>query len=645
MLVDVAIPRTRLDCLTYESSEALSVGDLVLLPLRRKQAHGLVVRESVRDHPGPVRQILGITERGFIAPRLMEFYGWVATYYLATIGEVLTLALPQGVLKAVRESAEDTAVLPKTEALQLTSAQLRIVNRIVSDMKAGRPKTYLLHGVTGSGKTEVYLQVIGALIAQQRRALVMVPEIAMTPLLLSRFQRRFGSKVVTIHSNLSAVRRRRVWQAIRQGAYDVIIGPRSCVFLSVPGLGLIVVDEEHDSSYKEDGRHPRYHGGDCAVMRGQIENCSVILGSATPALESYFNAVNGSYELQTLPDRIDRRPMPAVEVVNLRREENRFMSKRLHEALVTALNRQEQAILFLNRRGYAPVLLCPVCGFVAKCPYCQLPMVFHKDEAKVSCHFCAYRENAPQACPACRRKELVYKGLGTQKLEELVRTLAEPDQILRLDRDSARRPGWVEEILHRFEDNQAQVLLGTQMVTKGFDFPNVTLVGIINADGLFYLPDFRSAERTFQLVTQVAGRAGRGDKPGQVIVQTFHPDQSAIKMARHHDYCGFYKEEVVLRKELALPPFVRLIMIQLSGASEKAVTESAVRVADSLKPWPELSVFGPKVSFRPRRRRHYRYFLLIKASPDFPVEQLRYLLSWRDPGVRMDIDVDPQDVI
>ncbi len=646
MFVDIAIPRTRLDFLTYESKEKLAVGDLVTVPLRQKKVFGIVVKVDSDMRPRPIKQVAELNVSNFIIPPLIEFYSWLGRYYQASLGEVLTLALPKNIFGLIKKSkAEKGAVSVKGRPPDLTPDQHRIVQRILRAETTCQLKPFLLFGITGSGKTEIYLRVIENIIRHGKKALVMVPEISMTPLLLNRFLDRFGQGVVAMHSSLPAAQRKKIWHEIRGGRYDVVIGPRSCLFLPIPDLRIIVIDEEHDTSYKEEARHPRYNSRDAAVMRAKIEGSLIILGSATPSIESYQNAMSGKYDLLTLGERIDARPLPKVQVVDLKKEQNRFITQLLREKLKETLARKEQVIIFLNRRGYAPVLLCPICGYVAKCPYCYLPLVYHKQEDCVACHYCSYRKKIPDSCPDCHREDFVYKGLGTQKLEIILQQYITPDEILRLDRDSARLKGKVENILMAFEANRARILMGTQLVTKGFDFPNVTLIGIINADNLFHFPDFRAGERTFQLLTQVAGRAGRGDKPGEVIIQTYYPNQLAIECARTQNFSNFYKEEIKIREALFLPPFARLIHLRFSGREEKRVKTASEAIAARFKQWPAVTSYGPKPSFHYRLRDIFRYFILIKVAKEFPVEEFKFLKEWQTKGVRIEVDVDPQEVI
>lgn len=648
MRVDVAIPRTRVDFFTYDSPENLHVGDLVLVPLRKQLKYGLVVKlNSPRDVHG-IRQVKEVIESRFISPILIKLYAWVADYYLSTLGDVLRLALPSKVMKKY-EPVTRYVELVEARAPKPTYPQHQAITKITAALNKGTFETFLLYGITGSGKTEVYLRCAETVIQEGGRVLVLVPEISMTPLLHGRFKDRFGDDVVTIHSSLTDKERRRAWYAIKKGEYRVIIGPRSTIFVPIPDLKMIVVDEEHDHSYKEHERTPRYNARDVAVMRGRLENLAVILGSATPQIESYHNAGLGKYKLLTLKERIDKRTLPKIDMIDLRKENRKYISPRLEEKIEEALSNNEQIILFLNRRGFAPHLFCPSCGYVAKCPDCHLPMVFHKPdkntEAHLSCHICSRTRRVISICPECARGTLLYHGAGTQRIEELVKkqlTSAAPETtIVRLDRDSARKRGQAEEIYHAFEQGKARILLGTQLVTKGFDFPGVTLVGIVNADVVLNLPDFRGSERTFQTLTQVAGRSGRGEKPGVVLMQTFHPEQYSILFSQLQNYPQFYAQEMQLRKELNFPPFSRLILLRLKGEQEGTTWKEAEKLAAILKRMRNVEVFGPNRSFYYKIRKKYRVFVLLKVPKTFKNSKLKFLSSYKTKNCVLEVDVDP----
>ncbi len=649
MKVDVTIPKTKFDFLTYHSQDALQVGDLVRVPLRDTLQYGIVTKTDSQRNIDRIRDVKEVIEQRFVPKNLLELYKWIAEYYLSTLGEVLRLALPSKILKTYEVVEKPRTAPGLTKTPTPTYPQNHAINRIVAALKSGQSATFLLYGITGSGKTEVYMKCVEEVIKNGGRALVLVPEISMTPLLHKRFESRFANHVVTIHSSLSDKERRRLWYAIKQGQYRVVIGPRSTIFIPIPDLKIIIVDEEHDHSYKEHERMPRYNARDVAITRGKFENITVVLGSATPQIESYYNAGIGKYQLLTLKERIDNKSLPKIDIIDLKKERRKFISQQLESKMEEALKKNEQIILFLNRRGFAPNLLCPYCGYVAKCPYCHLPMVFHKSERKdgasLSCHICSFKTPIITICPKCSKSTLLYRGAGTQRIEEIVRAIVkrvthEP-RVLRLDRDTARKKGQAQKIFTTFEQGNAKVLLGTQLVTKGFDFPEVTLVGIVNADVILHLPDFRSSERTFQILTQVAGRSGRGEKPGVVLMQTYHPEQYSILFSQLQNYPRFYAQEMKLRKELNFPPFTKLVLLRLKGEKEKTVWEESDKILSILKRLKNIKIFGPNRSFYYKIRKQYRVFILLKTPKDFQYRKLKFLHSYKPKNCTLEIDVDP----
>ena len=450
-------------------------------------------------------------------------------------------------------------------------------------------QVFLLHGVTGSGKTEIYLQAIAQALEQGQGAIVLVPEISLTPQTVERFKARFSSGklqtlVAVLHSHLSAGERHDEWHKIRQGRARIVIGARSAIFAPVEPLGLIIVDEEHEHSYKQE-EAPRYHARDVAIMRGRMENAVVVLGSATPSLESYYNCKRGKYTLLELPERVDDQKMPHVRVVDMRQAASRqrgkegipIFSPQLKEAITQRLEKHEQTILFLNRRGYSTSLQCPKCGYVAQCPNCSLALTFHRQEQKLCCHICGHVAPVPSVCPneKCKNPAIRFAGTGTQRVEETLAKLFPHARVKRMDADTMKRKDDYRKVLGGFRAGKTDILVGTQMIAKGLHFPNVTLVGIIYADLALHRPDFRAGERTFQLLTQVAGRAGRGDVEGEVFVQAFAPFHPAIQYARRHDFTGFYEQEIEFREQLKYPPVSRVALLTLKGRNEDKVKFSA----------------------------------------------------------------------
>jgi primosomal protein N' (replication factor Y) len=493
-------------------------------------------------------------------------------------------------------------ILP-SQPLALNPAQEKALKEITAAMDKPlstlnpQPSTFLLHGVTGSGKTEVYLQALAHALEQGQGAIVLVPEISLTPQTVERFKARFSSGklqtlVAVLHSHLSAGERHDEWHKIRQGRARIVIGARSAIFAPVEPLGLIIVDEEHEHSYKQE-EAPRYHARDVAIMRGQMENAVVVLGSATPSLESYYNCKKGKYALLELPERVDDQKMPHVRVVDMRQAASHqrgkegipIFSPQLKEAITQRLEKHEQTILFLNRRGYSTSLQCPKCGRVMQCPNCSLPLTYHRIEQKLSCHICGHNEKVPSVCPneKCKNPAIRFAGTGTQRVEETLAKLFPHARVKRMDADTMKRKDDYRKVLGDFRAGKTDILVGTQMIAKGLHFPNVTLVGIIYADLALHQPDFRAGERTFQLLTQVAGRAGRGDVEGEVFVQAFAPFHPAIQYARRHDFPGFYEQEIEFREQLKYPPVSRVALLTLKGRNEDKVKFSAEHLKRELE--------------------------------------------------------------
>ncbi len=514
----------------------------------------------------------------------------------------------------------------------------------------------LLHGVTGSGKTEVYLQGIAHALELGKTALVMVPEISLTPQTVERFKSRFAEmqgEVAVMHSHLSEGERHDEWHKIHSGRARIVIGARSAVFAPLANLGLIVVDEEHEASYKQE-EAPRYQGRDLAVMRASLEPCAVLLGSATPSMESYHNATTGKYELVELLARIDDRKMPLIRVVDMR-QQNRvkgqptILSPILSAGIEGRLALGQQTILFLNRRGYASALMCSACGYVCNCPDCSVALTVHRDDERLRCHVCGHASVVPRKCPGCGDPAIRNAGFGTQRIEEVVRRFFPKARVARMDADAMTRKGSFRETLDAFKAGKIDILIGTQMIAKGLHFPNVTLVGIVNADMSLHVSDFRSGERTFQLLTQVAGRAGRGDFEGEVVVQTFTPASPSIQYARHHDFAGFWDQESEFRERFRHPPYVRMVMVTVRGEKEEMVLFCAQTLEKKLREAaPEDWLIGAAVPAPlARAKTLYRFQVSVRGPSAVRISRLlRHLISGltMPEDVRAVVDVDAQSL-
>ena len=519
----------------------------------------------------------------------------------------------------------ESVPVKREPAWPLNGDQRVALDAIESALDSGEHKTILLHGVTGSGKTEVYIQAIEKVVGFGRQAIVLVPEISLTPQTRHRFRSRFD-RVAVLHSSLSPTERHGEWRRIVAGDVEVVVGARSAIFAPVPNLGLIVIDEEHEPSFKQDSV-PRYHARNAAEQRARAANVPLLLGSATPALESWQAATEGNYELVSMPRRILDRPLPDVGTIDLRtefRDRSGYrggISRQLHQAMKVALADGGQIILLLNRRGFSTHIQCPACGGVVRCKHCEIGLTHHRDGDRVICHYCNYQTVAPTECPdpTCRFEGIRFGGLGTQRLEAEVASRFPGVPALRMDSDTMQGRGAHESALQRFRDGEIKILLGTQMIAKGLDFPNVTLVGVVNADTGLHLPDFRAAERTFQLVTQVAGRTGRGEKGGRVLVQTFNPEERAIVASSRHDFVAFAKAELAERADFNYPPFSHVLRLIFRGPSEAVTEQASQLVADQVTAACEESdtqvvVLGPTAAPISRLRGKYRFHVLLQTK-------------------------------
>ncbi|MCX5850904.1 MAG: primosomal protein N', partial [Deltaproteobacteria bacterium] len=514
---------------------------------------------------------------------------------------------------------------------------------------------FLLHGVTGSGKTEVYLKAIEEVLAHGGSALMLVPEIGLTPQLLSRVTERFDEHLIAvIHSGIGRGARYDEWRRTRKGDARIIIGARSAVFAPARNLRLIIVDEEHDHSYKQEERLV-YNARDLAVVRGEKSGATVILGSATPGIQTYFHTTTGQYAYLPLTKRVEDRPLPRIEIIDMKdqrtaRGQVPVISARLQRAIKETLEAGRQTLLFLNRRGFNTFLYCADCGYVFRCLNCSVSMTHHREDGTLRCHYCDYSVKAPSRCATCGGNKVRFYGTGTEKLKEEITTLFPAARVERMDSDSTVRQGSHERILRALDRGEIDILIGTQMITKGHDYPNVTLVGVVSADISLNIPDFRAAERTFQLLTQVSGRGGRGDHPGRVVIQTLNPGHYAVTRAREHDYRGFYDDEIILRKELGYPPFSRIVGFRISGTGRDAVERTARELGEIARECcrnehdpPRIDVMGPSEAPIAKIKGRYRWHMLLKGKELKPLHGVTRTIMSRTKrdGVEIKVDVDP----
>lgn len=607
--------------------------------------------KSVVPLPLAVTEMLRACDASDSALKALVRSGWIGVTEMRVIG------LP----------GDGEEVLP-SRIPSLNPDQEKIVQELheVIGTLEGRgeaPLPFLLHGVTGSGKTEVYLRALDHVLKSGKSALVLVPEIALTPQTVERFRSRFEhgengksgkARVAVLHSHLTDAERREEWMRLQRGDARIAIGARSAVFAPIKDLGIIIVDEEHENTYKQE-ETPRYHARDVAVMRGRLEGCPVILGSATPSVESYRNVKSGKYRLLELPRRADGQIMPLIRVVDLRLQGKRAkveggLSAPLQMGITKRLELGQQTILFLNRRGFSTAMLCQQCGHVCRCPNCSLSLTLHRADNRLACHLCGHSAKPPTRCPECKDPGIQHSGIGTQRVEESVRKYFPSARIARMDADTMTKKGSYAEVLGKFRARQIDILIGTQMIAKGLDFPNVTLVGIINADIGLHSPDFRAGERTFQLLTQVSGRAGRGETEGEVIVQTFSPASPSIQHARHHDYSGFYDQEISFREAFRHPPFTRMLLVQLRGVSQEKTSFAADSMAKTFRDKAPGSIEVSEASPAPLERAHgqYRFHVILKSMSGAALGKLarKVMAATKLPeGIIMTLDVDPYSMM
>ena len=575
----------------------------------------------------------------------------------ATVASLERKGLVEIFDEAVRRDPLANSVSRPVEDFTLTSAQSLVLEKIREQVETETYGAFLLHGVTGSGKTEIYIRAMRAALERGRSAMMLVPEIALTPVFSQRLRSHFGDRVAIFHSSLQRGERFDEWTRVKNGDARVVIGTRSAVFAPVQNLGLIVVDEEHESTYRQQ-ESPYYNARDTAIVRAQKESATVVLGSATPSLESFHNARAGKYRLLTLPERIAARPMATARIVDMRsvfmrHAKPRVFSDELLEAIQETHERGEQSIILLNRRGYSSFILCRSCGETIQCPNCDVTLTYHRSERVIVCHYCNHRKGVPKVCPSCGKKYIYYVGEGTEQLEEMLTQLFPALRVARIDRDTTARRRVFEQSLSDFSAGKIDMLVGTQMLAKGHDFPNVTLVGVVSVDAGLALPDFRSAERTFQLITQVAGRAGRGDRPGKVLIQTYHPYHYALRHACAQDYEGFYNEEIQYRRNHSYPPFVALGSLLVHGPDLGRVRNDSLELRkhlDAANEGRKCRILGPAPAPLSRLKGEHRFQLLLKSRSRRNLREVAdaALKSVSKNGVNLrsvNLEVDPVSIM
>jgi primosomal protein N' (replication factor Y) (superfamily II helicase) len=670
MYVNVALPVPLMQTFTYAVPSSLAQqaqpGTRALVPFRHRERIGLIMEqtETPPNITGRVKTLSELCDKSPLCDDIMlELLQWISRYYMAPIGEVCRAALPSAFFRRAalaRKSRIGLAHMTDVETLDsvpivFTAAQQQAIDHSQRLLGECLFHTTLLHGVTGSGKTEVYLATMEAAIKQGRQALFMLPEIGLTPQLLARVTAHFPDRVALYHSGLTEAQRVEQWLRLHTGAADICCGTRSAIFAPLHNLGCIIVDEEHDGAYKQE-ESPRYHARDVAVVRAKLSGALALLGSATPSLETYHNVERKKYHYLSLPDRPTGGPLPEVMLVDMRKEPTSndasgLFSRPLLQALDANLQAGEQTILFLNRRGFSQLLLCRDCGAIFRCPDCDIALTLHRRVAELRCHYCEFSIPRPTTCRECGATHLKAMGSGTERIEDALLEHFPQVSIARFDRDTTTARGARQQLLRDMHSGKTEILIGTQMITKGHDFPGVTLVGIMQADLSLYLPDFRASERTFQLLTQVAGRAGRRNKPGRVIVQTFTPEHYSLLAAQSHNYMTFVAKEETHRRELGYPPYGKLINVRCTSNSESKAASFAQGLRDALSRVTvggtlDVSIVGPAPAPRAKLAGRHRWQLLLKMKNAADMRKVSEAIATHttnqtESGVQVAVDVDP----
>ena len=603
--------------------EDIRVGQKVVVPftIHNKETEGYVARvlSAAPEGVKRIKQIKAALEGPELSEEAVQTALWMRDRFLCRYIEAVKCFLPVSEVKRRTKDPFGDIEAEPTQPKALTEPQAEALQAIGGAVERQENRIFLLHGVTGSGKTEVYLQAMKRVVDAGRQGIIMVPEISLTPQLVSRFMSRFGKgSVAVLHSKLTPAQRSEQYRRIQGGEVSLVIGARSAIFAPAKSIGLIVMDEEHETSYKSD-KSPKYDTLELAEKRAKAHGAPIVLGSATPSITDYYRSESGLFTRLTLPERYNSNPLPKAEIVDMRAEiragNRSLFSKKLAEGIASCLEQKKQVILFLNRRGYSSFVSCRECGHTVRCPECGIAMTYHRAEGSMVCHYCGRKQPVPSVCPKCGSKVIGRFGAGTEQVEEKVRELFPDAAVARLDLDTIKKKGQMESVLKSFEKGKTDILIGTQLVAKGLDFAGVGLVGVISADVTLNVPDFRSSERTFQLVTQAAGRAGRGDSPGRVIIQTYEPGSQALICAARHDYKSFYEREIELRRAASYPPFSDIYQIVIQDPDEETAFSSAKRCAAWLRrKLPEsVHVLGPAPGVLVKEGGMFRYQLLIKS--------------------------------
>ncbi|MFH1386720.1 MAG: primosomal protein N' [bacterium] len=640
----------------------LKIGQQVKVPFGKREEVGFVTGLAKEADVKNIKEIIGIVNpEPLFSAKGVDLARWIADYYCSFFVTALKLMMPAGVKKGVSKrggrkivkATEENKSPVLSTPFTLTQDQSSAVKLINSAIDGEKKDTFLLFGVTGSGKTEIYMRAIERLLEKGKSAIVLVPEIALTPQLVERFQGRFGELTAVLHSGLTDKFRRIAWKRVASGEARIVLGARSALFAPVNNLGLIVIDEEYENTYKSSDKSPRYHVREVSEKLAELNNAVVVLGSATPSIETYYRSELGEeIKRLNLPTRVDDRPMPVVEIVDLRQELKAknfgVLSAKLKEEIKNTLENREQVILFMNRLGYFTFVMCRECGLTIECPNCSVSLVYHTNDRSLHCGRCGYTSSSPTSCPRCNSRAIKYFGTGTQRIEDEVTKIYPQARILRYDRDTTTKRGSHDQFFSDLSTGKADVLIGTQMVAKGLDIPNVTLVGVVSADTAIGMPEFRAAEHTFQLLTQVAGRAGRHNKTGKVIIQTYNPEHYAIKAAGKHDYEAFYKQELEHRRELGYPPFGKLVSLLVSGSDRKKTAKIADDLGAFLKRRVGDQVLGPAPAAISRLNSEWRYRILLKGKD---LDKLRSAVRETlekvvvPDDIRVAVDVEPMGLL